>query len=48
MVGSRLLDKTALTGDPSALQAALKVFYEAGGGNPILVGGGKVNSGVPR
>jgi hypothetical protein len=48
MVGSRLLDKTALTGDLSALQAALKVFSEAGGGNPILVGGGKVNSGVPR
>jgi hypothetical protein len=48
MVGSRLLGKTALTGNLVALQAALKVFSGAGGGQAILVGGGKVNSGVPR
>jgi len=49
MAGSWLLDEKALTADPVALKAALKVF---GGGvgtfSPLLMGGGKVNTAVPR
>jgi hypothetical protein len=48
MLGSRLLDETALTANPTALQAALKVFAHGAGLQILLVGGGKVNDFVPR
>jgi hypothetical protein len=48
MLGSRLLDETALTTNLNALKAALKVFAHGVGGQCILVGGGKVNDFVPQ
>jgi hypothetical protein len=48
MLGSRLLDETALTANLTALQAALKVFAYGVGLQCVLVGGGKFNDFVPR
>jgi hypothetical protein len=47
MIGSRLLDETALTANLTALQAALKVATHGVGLQALVVGGGKVNSFVP-
>jgi hypothetical protein len=47
ILGSRLLDETVVTANPTALQAALKVFAHGAGIQSILVGGGKVNDIVP-
>jgi len=44
MLGSRLLDETALTANPTALEAALKVFAHKVGLQSILVEDGKVNT----
>jgi len=47
MLGSRLLDATALAANLTALQAALKVFTHGDSAQGVLVGGGKVNTFVP-